>query len=76
MLRTYSGGLHHSSDFKLDDPPLRMGKILGFSIVDLFALTPFATLAQAPLNQAEAKRCTAIADDEQRFKCFDDLFFR
>lgn len=52
-----------------------MGKILVFSIVGaLFALIPLATFAQAPPNQAEAKRCRAIADDEQRLKCFDDLF--
>src|SRR6476661_6936713 len=30
--------------------------------------------ASAEVNQAEARRCSIIVDDEKRLRCFDDLF--
>ena len=57
---------HCSSEFG-------MRQIQAFSII-LFGLTPLATFAQAPVNQAEIEHCRAITDDRQRLRCFDDLF--
>jgi Type VI secretion system VasI, EvfG, VC_A0118 len=40
----------------------------------LFLMTTVFVSAEPRLNQAEARRCSAIADDEKRLRCFDDLF--
>lgn len=44
------------------------------AIVGALLLLLTIVRASAEVNQAEARRCSIIVDDEKRLRCFDDLF--
>ena len=53
---------------------LGMGKFQPSIAVALFLITTGFASAEPQPNQAEARRCSVIADDEKRLRCFDNLF--
>lgn len=56
------------------DNELGMGKIRPSIVGALFLATSVMASAEPQVNQAEARRCSTIVDDEKRLRCFDDLF--
>ena len=61
----------------IDDSDAGLGEWEGSiyrSSVRSFLVTNVTASAEPPLNQAEARRCSTIVDDEMRLRCFDDLF--
>lgn len=51
-----------------------MGKFQSPIAVAFFLITTAFASAEPQPNQAEARRCSVIADDEKRLRCFDNLF--
>src|SRR5262249_46097228 len=51
-----------------------MGKLRPLIVGALFLVTSGTASAEPQVNQAEARRCSTLVDDEKRLRCFDDLF--